>query len=146
MARTGAEHYNYFRDYDAAIGRYLQSDPIGLVAGLNTYSYVDSRPIQFKDTRGLCVDCDAGWQECMAKANEWYSKCMNVYGYTNSGCQLVCMRVPSVIGVACSWVCDVLDDKSKVGCESGKQCMARGCDNDFLACRGNPWRRPGKAC
>jgi len=29
-------HYNYFRDYDPAIGRYIQSDPIGLVASIPT--------------------------------------------------------------------------------------------------------------
>jgi RHS repeat-associated protein len=27
-------HYNYFRDYDPAIGRYIQSDPIGSKAAL----------------------------------------------------------------------------------------------------------------
>ena len=30
----GGLHYNYFRDYDAATGRYIESDPIGIV-GLN---------------------------------------------------------------------------------------------------------------
>jgi len=27
-------HYNYFRDYDPRTGRYIESDPIGLAAGL----------------------------------------------------------------------------------------------------------------
>jgi RHS repeat-associated protein len=31
--------YNYFRDYDSAIGRYVESDPIGLAAGVNTFAY-----------------------------------------------------------------------------------------------------------
>jgi RHS repeat-associated protein len=29
---------NYFRDYDSAIGRYIESDPTGLDGGLNTYA------------------------------------------------------------------------------------------------------------
>lgn len=30
-----AEHYNHFRDYDSALARYLESDPIGLSGGLS---------------------------------------------------------------------------------------------------------------
>ena len=45
--------YNYFRDYDPGIGRYGQSDPVGVDGGLNTYSYVDSEPLFWIDSPGL---------------------------------------------------------------------------------------------
>ncbi|MES9976293.1 MAG: RHS repeat-associated core domain-containing protein, partial [Candidatus Thiodiazotropha sp.] len=46
-------YYNYFRDYDPSTGRYLQSDPIGLVGGLNTYGYANSNPMINIDPMGL---------------------------------------------------------------------------------------------
>lgn len=47
--------YNYYRTYDPATGRYLESDPIGLAAGLNTYSYVGNMPTMQVDPFGLEV-------------------------------------------------------------------------------------------
>lgn len=48
-----AEYYSYFRDYDPAIGRYVQSDPTGLRGGINTYGYVEGNPITYSDFDGL---------------------------------------------------------------------------------------------
>src|SRR5690554_345357 len=46
-------YYNYFRDYNPSLGRYLQSDPLGLVDGPNTYAYVRGNPLRHTDSRGL---------------------------------------------------------------------------------------------
>jgi RHS repeat-associated protein len=53
-------HYNYFRDYDPTIGRYTESDPIGLDGGLNTYAYVGGRSLMLTDPLGL------DWGVCCA--------------------------------------------------------------------------------
>ena len=48
-------HYNYYRDYSPEIGRYVESDPIGLGGGSNTYGYVEGNPLKYIDPRALKI-------------------------------------------------------------------------------------------
>jgi RHS repeat-associated protein len=45
-------HYNYFRNYDVNTGKYIESDPIGLEGGINTYGYSYQNPIMNFDPDG----------------------------------------------------------------------------------------------
>jgi RHS repeat-associated protein len=55
-AETGM-HYNYFRDYEPTIGRYVQSDPIGLRGGINRFAYAFLAPLTRLDRFGLSSCC-----------------------------------------------------------------------------------------
>ena len=46
-------HQNVARDYDPALGRYVESDPIGLSGGINTFSYALGNAIATSDASGL---------------------------------------------------------------------------------------------
>lgn len=61
-------NYNYFRDYDTTTGRYVESDPIGLNGGRNTFLYSSASPFQGVDPRGLLSygpTCSAAQQAVM---------------------------------------------------------------------------------
>jgi RHS repeat-associated protein len=59
LPETGI-YYNMYRDYDPQTGRYIESDPIGLRGGINTYAYVGNQPTNYSDPRGLLKQCRAG--------------------------------------------------------------------------------------
>ncbi|MDD2777114.1 MAG: hypothetical protein PHU06_14275 [Gallionella sp.] len=49
-------HYNVNRDYNPATGRYVQSDPIGLRGGINTFGYVGGESSEFN--RYTWINCN----------------------------------------------------------------------------------------
>jgi RHS repeat-associated protein len=61
------DFYNWMRSYSAALGRYHQSDPVGLFAGINTFAYANSDPLRQSDSVGLTATCAA----CPPRTGPW---------------------------------------------------------------------------
>jgi len=109
-------YQNYFRDFDPATGRYVESDPIGLNGGINTYAYSLENPVGNVDPTGqpafLIIPgiCAAGGCEAIAAALG-----LRVYLSTPSG-QKAAKDAAAAISDVCKKgdddPCDKLLDKS----------------------------------
>jgi RHS repeat-associated protein len=95
---SGRSVYNYFRDYNPVIGRYAESDPVGLRGGINTYAYVADNPLNSADPSGLIVTGtwieapkfnieDYGWDSTELISPRWswwgYVKFLRFHGHAS---------------------------------------------------------------
>jgi RHS repeat-associated protein len=101
------KHYNYFRDYDPGTGRYLESDPVGLRGGFNTFSYVRASPLRSIDPRGL-FEFDSSCFSCKNDLEDWRNQ----------------------VGTACRRAFAEIKDPAM------RDCIVKRCDDGKIACDG----------
>jgi RHS repeat-associated protein len=53
MREGGGLFFMKRRYYDSVTGRFIQKDPIGIIGGLNVYTYAGNNPITYTDPEGL---------------------------------------------------------------------------------------------
>jgi RHS repeat-associated protein len=53
MREGGGLYFMKRRYYDAVTGRFIQKDPIGIIGGLNVYTYAGNNPVTYMDPEGL---------------------------------------------------------------------------------------------
>ena len=119
------EHYNYFRDYDPSIGRYVESDPIGLNGGISTYAYVKGRPLEWRDWNGLeSIPMPSGGGALPG----WLGDALGSAGRFCSRIPLVLMATASNPGDSCS------DDPSRKRDECKAKAEKERCKKVLLDC------------
>jgi len=81
--------YNFYRNYVPSLGRYAESDPVGLAAALKTYAYASGNPLRVGDFFGLgapsCgkrkyegVTPDFFFIKCCGEHDDCYDDCVNL--------------------------------------------------------------------
>lgn len=83
--------YNYQRDYNPKIGRYIQSDPLGLNGGINSFVYVENNPLKYMDANGQFAFLLA------IPAAEFLSVATAAIITTTEAAVLACSRSPACI-------------------------------------------------
>jgi len=98
-------HYNYFRDYEAGSGRYVQSDPIGIKGGIASFSYAASSPLMLFDSDGLAPKYPkGGWFPCSPQEDRECADSCVARGLLPGSCADWIAQVPKFVNDELSYV------------------------------------------
>ncbi|MBS0192885.1 MAG: RHS repeat protein [Proteobacteria bacterium] len=95
---------NGFRDYDATVGRYVESDPMGLGAGINTFAYVGGNPVSDSDPSGLvdpALECYASGVCKSMPARDFNSGPLNPVNWWNIDDSKSTIELAATGAIAC---------------------------------------------
>ena len=122
-------HQNYFRDYDSEVGRYLQSDPIGLEGGLNYYSFAYENPLAFSDPTGefanLATGLAGGVMGAICSAVQQKGGCEIFKGFVSG----------AMTGLGVGFIPSVLTDAALSGMCAPPSCKGEEISKDFIGGR-----------
>jgi len=131
-AETGLNH-NYFRDYDPQTGKYVESDPIGLTVGMNTFAYIDSSPIDSYDVFGLQARAIREPPARVARHNSYtdpWRQAQREFGRSEDN-----SFIPPVPKPSCRLICDSENTCNAVPANAIRSNMFPGC---FEICATGP--------
>ena len=115
---------NWWRSYDARMGRYTQNDPIGLGGGMNRFGYVEGDGINYSDSMGLQAKAKGYESNSCAYYDE---RCKNDAGmYYCKVAPTVCAGSPDSRWTRCVRKC--LQDTDKQYCEPKEKNFCGGSD------------------
>jgi RHS repeat-associated protein len=142
-AETGLNQ-NVNRDYDPLVGKYVESDPIGLKGGINTYRYAADRPVATIDPTGLVIRgtglTDDQWNQVQAAESA-------IRGQLSKACS--CQRDGSSSCIPCDLVSkltSVLGSSTVNFAEMPGYCGSGGVGGNSLKLSPQAFTSPGCQC
>ncbi len=130
---TSGLNYNYFRDYDAVTGRYVESDPVGHLGGINTYAYALSNPLMWFDQNGQAAGTVAQPQPYPGSRAPTYGPRLISPWQAVKPLVGLCAAHPVVLGVMLLMIpntttaCDTIQDRPS-------NCPALSVRDDYAGC------------